>query len=235
MTLAFITSLGVIVGMLIPSQVSWLMQRAEEPSDAIREPLPQWVEESSTSPEDLNPAAEEFPTAASTPDDAVPNVFEPPSSEPLEQTSPVPKNFPPQIAANGQVTSSAETAAASTLPVQLYQQWQLQPGDEVAGYLVTSGLGDIAVDLKGAIVRAPFAGEVKLSEQPECVFFQTPEVPAYLFRLCGLQQPQIGWVPQGEAIASADLLAIAVLRKQPSGDWAMVEPSIQVIEQWLAP
>lgn len=230
MTLAFITSLGVIVGLLISPQVNRLTQQPEKSSNAIEAPLPQWVEDSSIASGDLDSAPEEFSNP--TPDDATANTFEPPTEQ-REQTAPT--ELSPQIDANSQVVVPTGTSSKTTRSVQLYQQWQLQPGDAVAGYPVLSGLGDIAVDLNGAIVRAPFAGEVKGAEQPECIFFQTPEVPAYLFRLCGLQQPQIGWVPQGEAIASADLLAIAVLRKQPSGDWAMVEPSIQVIEQWLAP
>ncbi|HEY9619454.1 MAG TPA: hypothetical protein V6C78_03750 [Crinalium sp.] len=126
------------------------------------------------------------------------------------------------------------TATERPVNINLYQQWQLQPGDRVVGYPVTSSLGDISVAVHGDRVYAPFNGSVRPSgRQDNCVFFVSTEVPAYLFRLCGLKQPRLGATRQGEAIARADTLVFATLRKQPSGNWAMVEPSVDILERLL--
>ncbi len=116
-------------------------------------------------------------------------------------------------------------------PVKLYQNWQLQPGNTVAGYRITSGLGDISIDLKGKAIHAPFDGQVQPSG--ECVLFSSAEIPAYLFRFCGVQRPQLGEVRSGDAIGVAESLQFAALRKQPNGTWAFVEPSQSVLERVL--
>jgi len=114
--------------------------------------------------------------------------------------------------------------------VQIQQQWQLQPGDQIVGHRVSGGLGDIAIELNGGKVRAPFDGEVE-PHQSDCVIFSSPQVPAYLMRLCGVKRPRLGVVQAGEAIGSADHLFFAALRRQPDGKWAMVEPSRSVLER----
>lgn len=132
------------------------------------------------------------------------------------------------------VGCSTPTEVARPVNIQLYQQWQLQPGDRVMGYAVTSGLGDISIAVQGRRVYAPFNGSVRPSgTQDGCVFFVSTEVPAYMFRLCGLKQPKLGTVRQGEAIARSDTLVFAALRKQPGGNWAMVEPSVNILERML--
>lgn len=118
------------------------------------------------------------------------------------------------------------------IDVQLYQKWELQPGDTIAGYPVTGGLGDISIALKGQSVYAPFNGEAKIDKRG-CVFFSTPNVPAYLFRLCGLSSPKLGRLQQGEAIAKGTTLQFAALRKQPNGTWAVVEPAKDIVERTL--
>lgn len=114
--------------------------------------------------------------------------------------------------------------------VQIDQDWVLQAGSEVAGYAITSGLGDITLELGGDAVRMPFDGEVQAAES-NCVMVSSPEVPAYLFRLCGMHKPKLGARSQGQTIGHAQQLVFATLRKQPSGTWAMVEPSTSLIEQ----
>jgi hypothetical protein len=132
------------------------------------------------------------------------------------------------------VIGCTSTNAERPVNLQLYQKWQLQPGDRVMGYTVTSGLGDISIALRGRRVYAPFNGSIRPSgKQDGCVFFVSTEVPAYMFRLCGLKQPKLGTVQQGEAIARSDMLVFAALRKQPSGNWAMVEPSVNMLERML--
>jgi hypothetical protein len=58
-------------------------------------------------------------------------------------------------------------------------------------------------------------------------------VPAYLFRLCGLNKPHLGAVSQGDVIGSGKLLLFAALRKQPNGTWAIVEPAKGILERTL--
>jgi hypothetical protein len=119
-------------------------------------------------------------------------------------------------------------------PPKLHQQWELQAGDRISGYEIISGLGDLSIDLGGRTVYAPFKGKTTIDTQG-CVYFETPEVPNYQFRLCGLKQPHLGNVNRGDSIANADTLRFATLRKHPSGKWAIVEPSKQILETLLKP
>ncbi|MGP1372557.1 MAG: hypothetical protein ACTS3T_07005 [Almyronema sp.] len=123
--------------------------------------------------------------------------------------------------------------APRSVPVQ--QTWELQLGDRIAGYLISASLGDISIELKGAKVYAPFTGEVEPTDKKYCVVFSSAEVPAYLFRLCGLKRPKLGSISQGEAIGSGRYLHFATLRRQPDGTWAIVEPSSSVLERTLQP
>ena len=120
----------------------------------------------------------------------------------------------------------------STLDVKLYQTWELQPGDTIGDRQVLGGLGDISIALKGNNVYAPFDGRTQLDKH-HCLIFSSPDVPAYLFRLCGLDNPQAGDVNQGDAIGKGDLLQFAALRKQPNGTWAIVEPAKTILERTL--
>ena len=116
---------------------------------------------------------------------------------------------------------------------EIQQQWQLQPGSLVSGRRISGGLGDISVDLGGSAIHAPFNGEIQPYEQ-RCLIYSTPEVPAYLFRLCGLDNVNFGDIKRGEVIGRGAVLQFAALRKQPSGQWAMVEPSVAMLESVLA-
>jgi hypothetical protein len=126
----------------------------------------------------------------------------------------------------------AETAARN---VNLYQEWDLQPGDNLAGYQVQSGLGDIAIDLRGKQMYMPFDGEVQPEAGKEdlCIMLSSPEVPAYLFRLCGIKQPKLGMRRQGDAIGSGNVVAFSAMRRQADGTWAMVEPAKEMLAQFL--
>jgi hypothetical protein len=116
------------------------------------------------------------------------------------------------------------------LPIQ--QQWELQPGDSVLDFPVAAGLGDISIELDGGSVYAPFRGQVEPNIE-DCVVFSSSEVPAYVFRLCGLDDPKLGALEQGDVIGKGKYIHIAALRKQPDGTWALVEPSNQLLEQLL--
>ncbi len=132
---------------------------------------------------------------------------------------------------------SSPEAAPGPRNVTLYQKWALQPGDRLAGYLVQSGLGDITVDLQGNRVFMPFEGQVQPAEGNEdlCVILSSPDVPAYLFRICGLRQVRLGNLAQGESMGSGNAVAFATLRRQADGTWAMVEPAQELLAQFLNP
>ncbi|HEY9620874.1 MAG TPA: hypothetical protein V6C78_10915 [Crinalium sp.] len=117
--------------------------------------------------------------------------------------------------------------------VQIQQAWELQPGDTIAGHPVAGSLGDISIQLDGAKVYAPFDGLVQPNNVGECVIFSSPDVPAYLFRLCGMSRPRLGEIKQGRAIGSANYLQFAALRRQPDGKWAMVEPASDILQRTL--
>jgi len=120
------------------------------------------------------------------------------------------------------------------IEVQIYQNWELQPGDVVAGYSVIGGLGDISIALKGNAVYAPYDGRVQPNKSG-CVVFSSADVPNYLLRLCGMKNPKFGPRKAGEAIGTADALQFALLNKRPDGLWALVEPSKRILEQMLQP
>ncbi|MGB3494352.1 MAG: hypothetical protein WBA57_16615 [Elainellaceae cyanobacterium] len=125
---------------------------------------------------------------------------------------------------------SPQAVPPRTLEIQ--QQWQMQPGTQVAGYVISGGLGDISVEIRGAGVYAPFDGDVQPLND-DCVIYSSPDVPAYVFRLCGLDQIQWGDIAQGAVIGRGESLQFAALRKQPEGQWAMVEPSRTMLEKML--
>ncbi|MBW4520437.1 MAG: M23 family metallopeptidase [Scytolyngbya sp. HA4215-MV1] len=127
---------------------------------------------------------------------------------------------------------SSQASNPPIVDIQLYQQWQLQPGDTIAGRSVTGGLGDISIELDGNAVYAPFDGKVDPTKA-NCVLFSSPDVPGYLFRFCGLTAPKLGDVLQGDPIGTGNHLEFAALRKQSDGRWAMVEPAKSILERTL--
>ncbi len=112
--------------------------------------------------------------------------------------------------------------------IAIQQDWALQPGSEVGGYRVVGSLGDVSIELDGSAVTAPFDGQVQPT-QNDCIAFSSPEVPAYLFRLCGVRRPRLGTVTAGQVIGHGKVLQFAAMRRQPDGTWAMVEPAIDVL------
>ncbi len=116
--------------------------------------------------------------------------------------------------------------------VLIHQTWQIQPGSAIAGHRVLAGLGDISIDLAGQRVYAPFDGQMQPTAG-NCVVFSSPEVPAYLLRLCGLRRPSLGSVQEGQALGRGEVLHFATLRKQTDGRWALVEPSSALLTRLL--
>jgi hypothetical protein len=128
---------------------------------------------------------------------------------------------------------SAVTPKVSVRSLPIQQSWEHQPGDEIAGHRVAGSLGDVSIELKGANIYAPFNGEVQPNDIEGCVLYSSPEVPAYMFRFCGVNGPKLGVVKQGDAIGRADYLQFAALRRQPDGTWALVEPAQDILQRTL--
>lgn len=120
-----------------------------------------------------------------------------------------------------------------TVPIQ--QNWELQPGKTVGGHRIAGGLGDISLEMNGDRVYAPFDGELQPNDIEQCYIFSSPQLPAYLFRLCGLSSAQVGSVQQGDSLGTANYLQFATLRRQPDGKWAIVEPASDILERLLKP
>ena len=116
--------------------------------------------------------------------------------------------------------------------ITIQQTWELQVGNRVGDYRISSGLGDITLDLGGDPVKMPFTGKTQPMDD-HCIAVTSPEVPAYLFRLCGISRPNLGQRSQGHTIGRAERLVFAAFRKEPDGTWALIEPVTELIEQFL--
>ncbi|MGD1907630.1 MAG: hypothetical protein ACFB0C_16810 [Leptolyngbyaceae cyanobacterium] len=126
------------------------------------------------------------------------------------------------------------SAIATPREIMVQQTWELEAGQQISGFQVVASLGDISIDTEGRRIHAPFAGEVELSALArDCVFFSSPEVPAYIFRYCGIRRPHLGSIRLGQAMGTARFLHFSTLRRQPDGTWAIVEPSRHVLERSL--
>lgn len=133
------------------------------------------------------------------------------------------------------VSCQSNPSSIEQREVHIHQGWELQPGNSIAGHPIVAGLGDISVRLAGRALYAPFDGKIEPAEVEDCVIFSSPQVPAYLLRFCGLSRPRLGDVAQGDRIGRGRIVHLATLRKQPDGTWALVEPSLRLIESALTP
>lgn len=152
----------------------------------------------------------------------------------------LPRRILPPLLALGLALGSASCTLAPARPeahsLNLHQQWQLQAGEAIAGHRISSSLGDIVLELDGAALHMPRAGRlVPLNSDLglDCVLLSSPEIPAYQLRLCDLQRPRLGPQAAGAVIGRGDRVSLAMLRKQPEGTWAFVEPSAELIETLL--
>lgn len=131
------------------------------------------------------------------------------------------------------------TQPPASVEMTIHQQWQLQPGDRIAGYTVNSGLGDIVIELSGQKIYAPVSGQVRWLQSAhhpkDCALFSSSEIPAYRLRLCGLKRVRLGDRQQGQVIGAGEYVAVSMLSKQNDGSWAIVEPATQMLEQFFSP
>ena len=130
-------------------------------------------------------------------------------------------------------TGCSRNSSNSVRTVPIQQNWELQPGKIVGGHRIAGGLGDISIEMGGDRVYAPFDGELQPNDVERCYIFSSPQLPAYLFRICGLKSAQVGLMQQGDTLGSADYLQFATLRRQPDGKWAIVEPASDILERIL--
>ena len=143
--------------------------------------------------------------------------------------------LPKWILLSGLILSSCQSQALPPKRViNIQQQWELEPGDLIADTLVVGSLGDISIQLKGTPLRAPFAGKLEPSTFEQCAIYSTPEVPAYLFRFCGLRRPRFGAVKAGQTMGNGSHIQFATLRRQPDGTWIIVEPSTGILERAIS-
>ena len=143
------------------------------------------------------------------------------------------KKYVPLVVGTLWLSSCSAHSAPAPRNINIQQQWTLNPGDDIAGYPVAGSLGDISLRIDGAKVIAPFDGEVELSEIDGCALYSTPEIPAYVFRMCGLRQVNYGEIKADKRIGKGDYLSFATLRRQPDGTWVIVEPAKDVLEKSL--
>ncbi|ESA37934.1 hypothetical protein N836_34645 [Leptolyngbya sp. Heron Island J] len=139
-----------------------------------------------------------------------------------------------QIASGALLTLLAACQSGPPLPrtITIQQTWELQVGKQVGNYRISSGLGDITLEMGGDPVQMPFDGKLQPMDD-HCLALTSPEVPAYLFRLCGINRPNLGQRSQGHTIGRAERLVFAAFRKEPDGTWALIEPATELIEQFL--
>jgi hypothetical protein len=129
--------------------------------------------------------------------------------------------------------------------IEVQQTWGIPAGAQIGKYFVASGLGDISLEIDG-MTFAPVDGWVEgefvsISQgnlqrnREDCVIFSSPQMPAYLLKLCGLQRKNLGNIKQGKEIGKTNgYLHISLLsyRKSENGKpvWMYVSPSPQLIE-----
>ncbi|GAB4148452.1 MAG: hypothetical protein Fur0046_26930 [Cyanobacteria bacterium J069] len=132
------------------------------------------------------------------------------------------------------LSTACSQAPTSVRTVPIQQSWELQLGSTVGKHRIAGGLGDISIEMKGDRVYIPFDGEVQANNVAGCYIYSTPDVPAYIFRLCGLKSGKTGRVRSGDTLGTADYLHFAALRRQPEGTWALVEPSKEMLERMIS-
>ncbi|MGD1903576.1 MAG: hypothetical protein ACFB9N_15185 [Geitlerinemataceae cyanobacterium] len=125
--------------------------------------------------------------------------------------------------------------------VKVQQYWGVQIGDDVGSASVSGSLGDISLAYSGRVL-APLDGRVEedfvtivgerlLPNEPGCVLFSSPQLPAYLVKACGLVQRYLGEVRAGEPIGRTNsMLHVSLLSRRRDGaaneaEWVYVSPS----------
>lgn len=130
--------------------------------------------------------------------------------------------------------------------IEIQKVWGIEAGKVIAGQRVIGGLGDISLEFKG-IVKAPLTGYVEgefvlVTEEDliegtrDCIIFSSPQMPAYLLKICGLTRRNLGSIDRGSPIGETggklhiSLLSFRKVAHQ-TNKWIYVSPSETLIEQ----
>lgn len=132
--------------------------------------------------------------------------------------------------------------------IAIRELWEIQAGEAIEGYRIVGGLGDISIEFKGSVL-APTPGlvtgdfvlvsEKNLIKNPtDCVIFSSSQMPAYLLKLCGLGNRNLGKVQQGNSIGkTGGYLHLSLLNYHKTdtetGRWIYVSPSSKLLERLL--
>ena len=151
----------------------------------------------------------------------------------------------------GQWWESEATARSphSVREIELQNTWGVKAGDSIEGYFIASGLGDISLAMKGKVI-APIDGNVEenfvlisdgslIRGPSDCIIFSSPQLPAYLIKLCGLASRNLEQVEGGKPIGKTNgYLHISLFSYRPNQEsgaiWVYVPPSPQLIESLVA-
>lgn len=130
--------------------------------------------------------------------------------------------------------------------IEIQKVWGIEAGKVIAGQRVIGGLGDISLEFKG-IVKAPLTGYVEgefvlvtdddlIEGTRDCIIFSSPQMPAYLLKICGLTKRNLGSVDRGSPIGETggklhiSLLSFRRVANQ-TNKWIYVSPSETLIEK----
>ncbi|MGK7902442.1 MAG: hypothetical protein AB4352_13690 [Hormoscilla sp.] len=142
--------------------------------------------------------------------------------------------------------SNGDRSQPKLKQIEIKKVWKIQAGEYIAGHRVIGGLGDISLEYEGSVL-APVPGVVDsefvlvtdsdlIAGTKDCVIFSSPQLPAYLLKICGLTERYIGPVDENSPIGKTDgslhlsLLSFRKDAKQTS-NWIYVSPSSKLIEQ----
>jgi hypothetical protein len=142
-----------------------------------------------------------------------------------------------------------EDRSSQVREIELRNTWGMQAGNAIAKHPIVSGLGDISLSFDGKAL-APVDGWVEgkfvlvsegnlLQGTPDCVIFSSPQIPAYLSKLCGFKQRNLGLIEQGMPIGKTNgylHITLFSYRKNQDGTpaWVYVSPSPQLIENLVS-
>ncbi|MGB3559980.1 MAG: hypothetical protein WBA24_15695 [Geitlerinemataceae cyanobacterium] len=154
-----------------------------------------------------------------------------------------------QIDRPGSESKIEEDRSFHLREIELHQTWGIHAGNAIAQHPIVSGLGDISLSFDGKVV-APVDGWVEgefvlvhdaslRQSSPDCVLFSSPQMPAYLSRLCGFKQRNLGLVEQGMPIGQTNgYLHITLFsyrtNEEETPAWFYVSPSPQLIENLVS-
>ncbi len=146
-------------------------------------------------------------------------------------------------------SESAARSPRTVREIELQNTWGVKAGDAIEKYFVASGLGDISLAMKGNVI-APLDGNIEekfvlisdgslIRGTSDCVIFSSPQMPAYLIKLCGLKSRNLDLVEGGKPIGKTNgYLHISLFSYRPHPDsgamWVYVPPSPQLLESLVA-